>query len=440
MDTVSNRRTQLSLSRGLWLSVMALFLVITVCFIIYQYRREKVYRADIIDTQLQTYNELIARCIDRPELWPENARVTILRSDGSVITDNVDSNTHANHLDRPEIQEALKNGRGRDIRRKSATVAHEYFYSATYFAPSAEQKSADGVIVRTALPYNHSLIDTLKTDKDFIWLSIAILIVLAVIYEALTQRIGRAIENKRRKMQNKLEKSEEDKLRIKRQLTQNVAHELKTPVSSIQGFLDILVNDDSLPQEQRDDFLKRCHSQATRLANILRDISILTRIDDATATLEQTDCNLHEIVESVATDLGANLNAHGDTIQNDIPPTLTIRGNYSLLYSIFHNLIDNSIAYAGDGITITIETQDNHATAAGQIGITYRDNGKGIPPQHLPYIFERFYRVDKGRSRNMGGTGLGLAIVKHAVLLHKGHIEAMAAPDGGLQFEFTLKK
>ncbi|MCF0208966.1 MAG: two-component sensor histidine kinase, partial [Bacteroidaceae bacterium] len=222
--------------------------------------------------------------------------------------------------------------------------------------------------------------------------------------------------------------------------TQNVAHELKTPVSSIQGFLDILIADDNLPEEQKQDFLKRSHAQATRLANILRDISMLTRIDDVPTGFEKTDCNLHEIVDNVATDLASNLQKHGDIVQNNIPADCTLQGNYSLLYSIFRNLVDNSIAYAGENITITVETSSTVNSQQSIIEVIYADNGKGIPEQHLPYIFERFYRVDKGRSRSMGGTGLGLAIVKHAVILHDSHIEAIQAPNGGLQFNFTLKR
>ena len=408
MDIVSGHRP--SFSRNLWVSVMIVFLIIATCFMLYQYRRERTYRADIIDARLQAYNEMIANCIGNPQQWPKDVRVTILRTDGSVIWDNADSVAHINHIDRPEIQQALKNGKGRDIRRKSKTVGDEFFYSATkvptppqpspqgegvlkmpvanstptsktnYQSPSPFGEGRGGVyIIRTALPYNNSLIDMLSADKDFIWLACAVLVILAIIYEGITRRIGRIMESKRRKMENKLEQSEEDKLRIKRQLTQNVAHELKTPVSSIQGFLDILIADDNLPEEQKQDFLKRSHAQATRLANILRDISMLTRIDDVPTGFEKTDCNLHEIVDNVATDLASNLQKHGDIVQNNIPADCTLQGNYSLLYSIFRNLVDNSIAYAGENITITVETCSTVNSQQSIIEVIYADNGKGIP-------------------------------------------------------------
>lgn len=422
---VTRLNHNITFSRQLWLSVMMVFFVITTCFMVYQYRREKAYRADIIDTELQTYNLLLSK--NQKTEIPPDIRLTILDIEGNVVYDNVDNTANVNHLNRPEIKQALVEGKGRDIRRKSATVGDDFFYSATRF---------DSLIVRTALPYNHSLIDMLTADKDFVWLSIAIVIILALIYELYTQRVGRMIEAHRRKMENRLEQSEEDKQRMKRQLTQNVAHELKTPVGSIQGMLDILVNDHNMPETERQKFLERSYAQANRLANLLRDISMLTRIDDAPAGFEKMECNLYEIVENVISDLAENLKKQEDTISNKLPSNIAIQGSYSLLYSIFRNLIDNSIAYAGEGITITIET--GISDDSSDVRIIYKDNGRGVSEDHLPYLFERFYRVDKGRSRSMGGTGLGLAIVKHAVILHDGCIEAMPAPGGGLQFEFTL--
>ena len=418
---------RLSFSRRLWLSVMALFLVVTACFMVYQYRREMTYRTEVIDSRLQAYNAMIVKCLENQSMWPCDVRVTIIANDGKVVADNVDS-TSQNHLDRPEVQQAIKHGKGRDISRKSATVGDEYFYSATYFP---ELK----VVVRTALPYDNSLITLLRTDRDFVWLSTMLVIILAIIYEMYTQRLGRILDRKNRKMRSRLEQIEEEKERMKRQLTQNVAHELKTPVSSIQGFLDILVSDNDLTDEQRADFLNRCHSQATRLANILRDIGELTRLDEAPREFEKSECDLYDIINSVKTDLTEKLERQDDMLINNVSQPCLMQGNYSLLYSVFRNLVDNSIAYAGQHIVITIDAFE----ADGLLHITYADNGQGVDPSHLPYLFNRFYRVDKGRSRSMGGTGLGLAIVKHAVMLHGGHISALPTPGGGLQFEFTLK-
>ena len=122
---------------------------------------------------------------------------------------------------------------------------------------------------------------------------------------------------------------------------------------------------------------------------------------------------------------------------NRLPDSMPVRGNQSLLYSIFRNLIDNAIAYAGEGTTVTLDACEGEDTTWH---FTFCDNGVGVPGQHLPRLFERFYRVDKGRSRKMGGTGLGLAIVKNAVQFHGGAITVANRPEGGLRFDFSLRK
>ena len=123
-------------------------------------------------------------------------------------------------------------------------------------------------------------------------------------------------------------------------------------------------------------------------------------------------------------------------LNNYLPEDIIVNGNESLIYSIFSNLIDNSINYAGEGSTIEILASDT----IQHWNFIYRDNGMGVEEQHLSRLFERFYRVDKGRSRSMGGTGLGLAIVKNAVLQHNGTITVEKLDEGGLQFKFSLKK
>lgn len=124
------------------------------------------------------------------------------------------------------------------------------------------------------------------------------------------------------------------------------------------------------------------------------------------------------------------------TLHNYLPGGIIVQGNYSLLYSIFRNLMDNAINYAGQGTTVEISAEQR----SDSWRFTFRDNGIGILAEHLPRIFERFYRIDKGRSRDMGGTGLGLSVVKNAVLLHGGNITVGTPDAGGLAFEFTIKK
>ena len=230
---------------------------------------------------------------------------------------------------------------------------------------------------------------------------------------------------------------EEEQARLKRQLTQNIAHELKTPVSSIQGYLETIISNPNIPQENVRVFLERSYAQSNRLTFLLRDISVLTRMDEAPELVEKEQVNLSKIVENILNEVALGLEEKHITVVNKLPSEVILTGSSSLLYSIFRNLTDNAIAYAGNDIQITINCfrEDEKFYY-----FSFSDTGVGVPEEPLNRLFERFYRVDKGRSRKLGGTGLGLAIVKNAVLFHGGTIFAKNMPKGGLEFVFTLKK
>ena len=230
---------------------------------------------------------------------------------------------------------------------------------------------------------------------------------------------------------------EEEQARLKRQLTQNIAHELKTPVSSIQGYLETIISNPNIPQENVRVFLERSYAQSNRLTFLLRDISVLTRMDEAPELVEKEQVNLSKIVENILNEVALGLEEKHITVVNKLPSEVILTGSSSLLYSIFRNLTDNAIAYAGNDIQITINCfrEDEKFYY-----FSFSDTGVGVPEEHLNRLFERFYRVDKGRSRKLGGTGLGLAIVKNAVLFHGGTIFAKNMPKGGLEFVFTLQK
>ena len=225
--------------------------------------------------------------------------------------------------------------------------------------------------------------------------------------------------------------------RQKKQLTQNIAHELKTPVSSIQGYLETIVNNPNLPKEKIDTFLARSYAQSNRLTHLLRDISTLTRMEEAPNMAEKELVNLTQIMKNIQNEVALELEEKHITINNLLPENLCIHGNPSMLYSIFRNLTDNAIAYAGNNIQITISC---FRQGEKFYYFSFADTGVGVAEEHLGRLFERFYRVDKGRSRKLGGTGLGLAIVKNAVILHEGNIFAKTNPEGGLEFIFTLAK
>lgn len=232
----------------------------------------------------------------------------------------------------------------------------------------------------------------------------------------------------------------EEQERLKHQLTQNIAHEFKTPVSSIQGYLETIIrgkNEGGLDEEKELFFLERCYAQGERLNNLLQDISVLNKMGAPGHAYKKEIFDLTQLVNGMLEDVSLALEAQSITVQNDLPRQLFIKGNVSLIYSIFRNLIDNSISYAGQGCTISINcfrTDDNFYY------ISFSDNGIGVDDKFLNRLFERFYRIDKGRSRKLGGTGLGLSIVKNAVILHGGTISVKNRLGGGLEFIFTLKR
>lgn len=267
---------------------------------------------------------------------------------------------------------------------------------------------------------------------------VVVLLALALItMQGRYVHLKKSIDKGKVSMYDKLRDSEEDKTRLKRQLTQNVAHELKTPVSSIQGYLETIVSNPDIDKETKDQFIQRCYAQSRRLSSLLADISTLNKLDDAPQEYEFQPVNIPDLLQSIQRDVSMQMEAKHVTFRALVDPEVAVDGNPSLLYSIFRNLTDNSIAYGGEGVTITVQVLSE---SADFYTFRFSDNGPGVASEHIPHLFERFYRIDKGRSRKMGGTGLGLAIVKNSVLLHHGNISVRLGIAGGLEFVFTLPK
>ncbi|PID26376.1 MAG: two-component sensor histidine kinase [Candidatus Cloacimonadota bacterium] len=229
----------------------------------------------------------------------------------------------------------------------------------------------------------------------------------------------------------------ENEKKLKQKMTSNIAHELKTPVSAILGYMETILNNSDLEKYQLNLFIEKSFKQAKRLSNLIQDISIITKIDEAKNLFEIKRVNLHTIIKEIIFDFDYTLKLNDITIDTNVDKNYFIEGNKFLLDSIFRNLIDNSIKYAGKFTKIKI---DMYFKDDGYYYFSYSDNGKGIPQKSLSKIFERFYRIDKGRDRRVGGTGLGLSIVKHSVEFHKGNILAKSEINKGVIFNFSLKK
>lgn len=591
MDLPVTQRHFLSFSRKLFLSVISLFLVFVICFIAYQYQREREYKVELLNTKLQDYNSRLYERLDEQPLDTgiisdyihnhnlDDLRVTLISPDGNVIYDSYPNHSERieNHLNRPEVQKAMKQGSGYDVRRTSETTGVPYFYSATRYKD---------YILRSALPYNVSLVNNLQADSHYLWFTVIVTLLLIIIFYKFTNKLGTSIsqlrefamradrnepiemaiqsafphnelgeisqhiiqiykrlhetkealyiereklithlqisheglgvftkdkkeilvnnlftqysnlisdsnletteevfaiselkdiihfinKNQQQRSRGKDEKrmsitinkngrtfiveciifqdasfeisindvtQEEEQVNLKRQLTQNIAHELKTPVSSIQGYLETIVSNENIPREKVNVFLERCYAQSNRLSRLLRDISVLTRMDEAANMIDMERVDISLLVGNIINEVSLELDEKHITVINSLKKNIQIKGNYSLIYSIFRNLMDNAIAYAGTNIQININCfrEDENFYY-----FSFADTGVGVSPEHLNRLFERFYRVDKGRSRKLGGTGLGLAIVKNAVIIHGGSISAKNNQGGGLEFVFTLAK
>lgn len=424
--------TKLSFHKQLFWQLITFSWAIVLCFIGFQYIREKEYKSEFLSAQLQQYNRHLLDNVEQGLFYEEyiathdkpfdELRISIIALSGAVVYDNtIALDSLDNHRNRPEVAQALAKGEGYNISRQSTSDGREYFYSAT---------RGERVIVRTAIPYSNTLRDLLRADWSFLVVMIAISFAMSIIAYFTTRRLGKDIERVNRY------EAEQEKSRLKRQLTNNINHELKTPVASIQVCLETLLSGISLSDEKRQELIGRCYTHNERLRRLLNDVSLITRMEDGGALIDKEPVLINEIINEVATELAMIPDEERLTLHTDFNEEVVIEGNLALVGSIFRNLTENAIAYS-EGKNIYISLLENNETACR---IRFEDDGKGVKQEQLPHLFERFYRVDKGRSRQKGGTGLGLAIVKHAVRFHGGNITVTNRPDGGLRFDFTLCK
>ena len=423
---------KVSYHRRVFIFFLGFLWAIVICFIGFQYLREKQYKSDFLSAQLQLYNRnllyqvdeglQLQQYIDSHEKPFEELRITIVSLNGAVVYDNkISLDSLNNHRYRPEIEEAIKKGSGYHIGRHSESDGRLYFYSAT---------KGERAIVRTAIPYSSDLKELLKADWTFLVLMILLSIFVSILSYFASRRLGRTIEK-----MNKI-RQEQEKNKLKRQLTNNINHELKTPVASIQICLETLLSGVELSDEKRVELIERCYVNNARLRNLLNDVSLITRMEDGSQLISKEPVVLNDIIGEIHKELDGVSEGEKMTLHTDFKDIVTVCGNLFLIGSIFRNLTENAIAYSGGkNIYITLLAND-----ADSCTISFEDDGRGVDPQKLHRLFERFYRIDKGRSRQIGGTGLGLSIVKHAVQFHGGNITVSNRTGGGLKFVFTLSK
>ncbi len=389
----------------MFVAVIALAGLLTLCIGIYENKREHAFRCDILHHRLQLNN------YNRND---STIRLTVISTDGDVLYDSKQENTASmgNHLHRKEVQEALQKGSGYDIKRTSYTNGEEYFYSATYFPDS-------GIIVRSAVPYSAPLTESLEKDNTFLYYTLCIFLLLAIVLY----------------FRHRLSHSENEKQRIKQQLTENAAHELKTPAATIEGYLETIIKNPNLADDKRDEFLERCYSQSRRMSQLLADMSTLTQLDGAHLSRPSTEIDVSSIIRQIENELSSQFMEKEISLQIDIPEKMPMSGDYSLIFSLFHNIFSNTLVHAVGATHFNVHAKTN----GGRYTFTFSDNGVGVSPEYQSRIFERFYRIDKSRSRRLGGTGLGLAIVKNIATQYGGNVTAHTTPGGGLTIDMEIK-
>ncbi len=421
----------------LFLALLILLWGLILCFVGYQYSREKEQSVRLLGAKLQLLDLQLGDDIDngitptsiysRNSLRFDNLQVALLDSHGVVIYDSSDNFRGGVNIEL--INNILASDEGIIVSNNNKGVKGdvEFIHSALRW---------HDYIIYSKASYSISFLDIFRGSNTFLIIAVVISLLITAL-GFITSRLyyNLDIATKERDRVHQLAREEEmDKIRLKRQLTNNINHELKTPICSIMGYLEMVMSNDNLDVTTTRSFVKKSYDQAERLRHLMSDLSTITRIDEASDMVEREIVELSSLIEGVKDDVRPQLEEQGITIISNIGKELMIEGNHSLLYSIFRNLVDNAIAYSGARhiwIDLVSEESDKYH-------FSLRDNGIGIESKHLPYIFERFYRVDKGRSRKMGGTGLGLSIVKNAVIFHGGTIQAQSDEMGGLEFRFSL--
>lgn len=356
------------------------------------------YFSDVQRQQLKTETEMAALAVDAlqtgylEKLPEENYRVTWISPDGQVLYDSdMAASQMENHLEREEVQAAMRKGYG-ESQRYSGTMTVKMLYSA--------QRLADGSVLRLSMPQ--------QTILMVIWdMALPIGFILLVVIG-----VSVAIAARETKKAN-----QEETEAMRREFTANVSHELKTPLHSISGFAELLKNGMVMEQDTGY-FAEKIYNEAQRMIKLVQDIIILSRLDEGQENTTKSAVNLYQLAEGVIANLEPMADKNGITIEL-IGQQVVMEGIPHLLNSMLFNICENAIKYNKPEGSVLVEVSE----IAGHPRITVRDSGIGIPMRDRSRIFERFYRVDKSHSKEVGGTGLGLSIVKHAARLHNAKLD-----------------
>lgn len=357
----------------------------------------------------------------------EDIRVTLVHADGTVYYDNfADPNAMDNHADRPEIRQALENGSGSDI-RNSSTVDQSAFYYAV--------RLKNGDVMRLAQEASNIWSVYFRSMPLIMLLTAGMACVSLYLAHLLTARLVQPIERMTAHLNNvsgvarypelepfmdMIEQQHEEILRsanMRVEFTANVSHELKTPLTSISGYAE-LIESGMAQGEQAKTFAAEIHKSANRLLTLINDIIRLSQMDAPMPDLKFEPVDLAQIATNTFEQLEMSARKADVTLQLDAKPAM-VEADRQMMDELLYNLCDNAIRYNVHGGSVKLEVRP----IRDKVIVCVQDTGIGISPENQEHVFERFYRVDKSRSKATGGTGLGLAIVKHIAVKHNAQIE-----------------
>ena len=387
--------------------------------------------------------------VDQPEALSafvtDDLRITLISQDGNVLFESATDQPMENHLTRPEIRQAMESGVGKDI-RDSQTMGYETYYYAVRL-PSGEILRAAQDAETIWSIYDSSI-------PAIILSCVALMMAAAILSGLLTKALVQPVLNMTEDLDHIQENVpykelipfaesihsdrilRENNEKMRQEFTANVSHELKTPLTSISGYAELIETGIAKPEDVQG-FAQKIHVEATRMIQLVNDILQLSKLDNASEAGNEPEMGVVDLLE-VAQECveRQKLNARRAYISlSCLGESAPVRGSRDLLDELCQNLCDNAIRYNRPGGKVQITTacnRDGHCT------LTVSDNGIGIPREAQSSVFERFYRVDKSRSKATGGTGLGLAIVKHIARIHNARIKLESQVDVGTIITVTF--
>lgn len=401
-------------------------------------------------SEIRSYAYLISDISDGEDMaWSyfnslnNELRITVIENDGTVKYDNcADATQMENHAQREEIKEALSSGEGEAI-RNSDTLSENLFYCAV--------ANENGYIIRVSKQASNIWGILIRMLPLIFFIVILLLIICAALARFITNRMISPIEKVAEHMDDldsvevyeelkpfiaTIRKQHEDIMKsatMRQEFTANVSHELKTPLTSISGYAELMENN-LVDADNIVNFAKAIHQNADRLLTLINDIIRLSELDAIQSSPEFEELDVYAIAQNCVQMLQVNAQNHGVTISANGSSQL-IKANKQMIEELVYNLCDNAIRYNKKNGEVEVAV----ARTKEGVVLSVQDNGIGIPKEHQERIFERFYRVDKSRSKETGGTGLGLAIVKHIAQVHGALLEVVSEVDQGTKIMVTFR-